>query len=176
MRISPGQFCLHFTGLVVAKTCSSKLMELVGWLIKPCAEAGLWSPPRHPLLGMPLNYRQMIEALSPFVPIDKDRVYLVGHSMGAAEVVRQVALDPKAPQAAVAIGGGGSARDLAPVRATPWLVAAGELDFGRGGAKSLAEKLKNFGGQAEYREYPKVEHMVIVQAALNDVFAFLDKQ
>ncbi len=44
------------------------------------------------------------------------------------------------------------------------------------GAKSLAKRLEELGGQVEYRDYPKVEHMVIVQAALDDVFTFLDKR
>lgn len=149
---------------------AGRLVELAsqrGWIVVA---------PRHPLLGMPLNYREMIEVLSHYYPIDTERVFLVGHSMGAAEVVRQVSLAPTAPQAAVAIGGGGNAKDVAATKSTPWLVAAGELDFGRGGAKSLAKRLEELGCQVEYRDYPKVEHMVIVQAALDEVFAFLDKR
>lgn len=149
---------------------AGRLVELAsqrGWIVVA---------PRHPLLGMPLNYREMIEVLSHYYPIDAGRVFLVGHSMGAGEVVRQVSLAPTAPQAAVAIGGGGSAKDVAATKSTPWLVAAGELDFGRGGAKSLAKRLQELGCEVEYRDYPKVEHMVIVQAALDEVFAFLDKR
>lgn len=131
--------------------------------------------PRHPLLGMPMTYREIIEVLSHFYPIDSRRVYLVGHSMGAAEVVRQVSLASEPPQAAVAVGGGGSAKDIDAYRETPWFVAAGELDFGRSGAKSLAERLEQFKCRVEYREYPDVEHMVIMQAAIDDIFAFLDR-
>lgn len=129
--------------------------------------------PRHPLLGMPLNYREMIESLSCFFPIDKEQVFLVGHSMGGAEVVRQVSLDAQPPQAAVVIGGGGSVKDLIQTKSTPWLVVAGEQDFGRGGAKALTERLTRLGCKTQYREYPNVEHMVIVQAVLDDVFQFL---
>lgn len=148
-----------------------------GRLIKLATERG-WMvvTPRHPLLGMPLNYREMLEVLGQFFPVDKDRVFLVGHSMGGAEVVRQVSLDPQPPRAAVVIGGGGIVKDTAAVRAMPWLVAAGELDFGRGGAKSLTARLKQLDCEVTYREYPSVEHMVIVQAALDDVFEFLDKR
>ena len=38
----------------------------------------------------------------------------------------------------------------------------------------LAERLGAAGATVDYREYPDVEHMVIVQAALDDVFRFLD--
>ena len=148
---------------------AGRLVELAsqrGWIVVT---------PRHPLLGMPLSYREIIEGLSHFYAIDSRRVFLVGHSMGAAEVVRQVSLEPDPPQAAVAVGGGGGAKDTDAVKATPWLVAAGELDFGRGGAKSLADRLEKLKSRVEYREYPDVEHMVIMQAALDDVFAFLDQ-
>ena len=59
-----------------------------------------------------------------------------------------------------------------PVR---FFVAAGDRDFGRPRAKSLAETLRNLDCRVEYREYSDVEHMVIVQAALRDVFVFLDQ-
>jgi predicted esterase len=132
--------------------------------------------PRHPLLGMPLNYRQMIDVLDRFFPIDHERVFLLGHSMGAGEVVRQVSLHSTPPRAAIALGGGGSAKNTPAVAATSWLVAAGELDFGRSGAKSLVKQLERVGSRVDYREYPNVEHMVIVQAALDDAFSFIDQQ
>lgn len=132
--------------------------------------------PRHPLLGMPLNYREMLQTLSLFFPIDQQNVYLVGHSMGGAEVARQMSLDLPAPQAAVVIGGGGTVKDIPQVKETPWFVAAGEFDFGRNGAKALANRLEQLGTQVKHREYPSTEHMMIVQAALNDVFEFLQNR
>lgn len=149
---------------------AGRLIELAsqrGWIVVA---------PRHPLLGMPMNYREMIELLKPFFPIDEQQVFLLGHSMGAGEVVRQMSLELPPPQAEVGIGGGGRSADNAATRATPWWIAAGELDFGRGGARALANRLKQLDCQVEYREYADVEHMVIVQAALDDLFQYLDSQ
>jgi acetyl esterase/lipase len=56
----------------------------------------------------------------------------------------------------------------------PWFVAAGEHDFGKRGADALAKQLTAAGSMVTYREIPDVEHMVIVQAALDQVFSFLD--
>jgi acetyl esterase/lipase len=56
----------------------------------------------------------------------------------------------------------------------PWFVGAGEADFGRRGAEGLAARLAAAGTRVERKLYPDVEHMVVVQAALDDVFAFLD--
>ncbi len=149
---------------------AGRLIELAsqrGWIVVA---------PRHPLLGMPMNYREMLELLKPFFPIDDQQVFLLGHSMGAGEVVRQMSLELPPPQAAVGIGGGGRSADNAATRETPWWIAAGELDFGRGGARALANRLKQLDCQVEYREYADVEHMVIVQAALDDLFQYLDNQ
>jgi acetyl esterase/lipase len=55
------------------------------------------------------------------------------------------------------------------------MVGAGAADFGRPGAAAFAKRLEAAGAAVDYREYPDVEHMVIVQAALDDVFRFLDQ-
>ncbi len=148
---------------------AGRLVELAtqrGWMVVA---------PRQGLLGLNLNYRAMLNVLSQYYDIDPKRVFLLGHSMGAAQVMRQVAVDSDLPNAAVAIGGGGRITDAEKYVSFPWFVAAGEFDFGRGGAKSLADSLKRQNVDVRYAEYPDVEHMVIVQAALEDVFKFLDE-
>jgi fermentation-respiration switch protein FrsA (DUF1100 family) len=85
--------------------------------------------------------------------LDRYELALVGHSMGAGEVVRQVSLNLLPPRAAVAVGGGGRAVECDSVKTTPWFIAAGEQDFGRDGATALAKKLQLFGNNAEYRDY-----------------------
>ncbi|MDX1925717.1 MAG: alpha/beta fold hydrolase [Pirellulaceae bacterium] len=131
--------------------------------------------PRQGLLGLNLSCRGMLDVLSQYYEVDPKQVYLVGHSMGAAQVMRQVAIDAELPKAAVAIGGGGRMADAEKYTGFPWLVAAGESDFGRGGARALADSLKRASAKVRYSEYPEVEHMVIVQAALDEVFKFLDE-
>jgi pimeloyl-ACP methyl ester carboxylesterase len=124
--------------------------------------------------GLSLDAAQLLDQLEELFPIDRSKVLLMGHSMGAGQVATQVGLHPRLPRAVAALGGG-RPRNPESVASLPWFVAAGSLDFGRSGAVSLSQNLKRAGGQrVVYREYPDVEHMVIVQAALPDVFDFFD--
>ncbi len=131
--------------------------------------------PRQGLLGLGLDLEPMLDELARMVPIDKNRVYVMGHSMGAAQVIQQALAYPQLPKASAALGGG---RGIVSVPANmnfPWFVGAGEQDFGKAGAWALASSLEKGGRSVTYREYPNVEHLVIVQAALDDVFDFFDQ-
>ena len=136
-----------------------------GWLVVA---------PRQGLFGLALDVEEMLELLGDSFEIDTSRVFLVGHSMGAGQVAKQVGLHPETVAAAVALGGGAAAPEGEKAQRVPWLVAAGAADFGRPGAAALAKRLEAAGATVDFREYPDVEHMVIVQAALDDVFRFLD--
>ena len=136
-----------------------------GWLVVA---------PRQGLFGLALDVEEMLELLGDSFEIDTSRVFLVGHSMGAGQVAKQVGLHPETVAAAVALGGGAAAPEGEKAQRVPGLVAAGAADFGRPGAAALAKRLEAGGAAVDFREYPDVEHMVIVQAALDDVFRFLD--
>jgi len=136
-----------------------------GWLVVA---------PRQGLFGLALDVEEMLDLLGDSFEIDTSRVFLVGHSMGAGQVAKQVGLHPETVAAAVALGGGAAAPTGEKAQRVPWLVAAGAADFGRPGAAALAKRLEAGGATVDFREYPDVEHMVIVQAALDDVFRFLD--
>lgn len=136
-----------------------------GWLVVA---------PRQGLFGLALDVERMLDLLEESFAVDRTRVFLVGHSMGAGQVARQVGLHPDSVAAAVALGGGAAAPGSERTRRVPWFVAAGSADFGRPGAAALARRLADAGVTVDHREYPDVEHMVIVQAALDDVFGFLD--
>lgn len=137
-----------------------------GWLVV-APRQGLGSGPG-------LDCGTMLTALEANFPIDRQQVMLLGHSMGAGQVIRQAAQQPGLFQAAVALGGGNGVRDAKQLSSINWFAGAGALDFGRSGAAALARSLKAAGIPVTYKEYPDVEHMIIVQAALDDVFAFLD--
>ena len=136
-----------------------------GWLVVA---------PRQGLFGLPLDVAAMLDVLGDSFDIDRTRVFLVGHSMGAGQVAKQVGLHPEGVAAAVALGGGAAAPAGEKAKQVPWFVAAGAADFGRPGAAALAKRLEAAGATVDFRDYPDVEHMVIVQAALDDVFQFLD--
>lgn len=139
-----------------------------GWLVVATRQA---------LTGLSLDAAQILDELGQIFPLDRQRVYYLGHSMGAGQVATQVGQHPELPLAVAAIGGGGRPRNLAAAARVPWYVAAGSLDFGKSGARSLSQSLQRAGGQQiTYQEFPDVEHMVIVQAALAEAFEFFDKQ
>lgn len=136
-----------------------------GWLVVA---------PRQGIFGLAGGIEGIVEALAAEFPIDRERVFLVGHSMGAMQAARQVSQTPEAVAAAAALGGGGAVPTGEAALQVPWFVAAGEHDFGRRGAEALAQGITAAGGRVISRTFADVEHMVIVQAALDDVFAFLD--
>lgn len=131
--------------------------------------------PRQNLLAgkLALNVGPMLDELSRLIPIDRKRIGLIGHSMGAAQAIAQVSSDPTQVTAVVAIGGGGRANRSAELPRVPFWIAAGERDFGKSGAKALADRLSDWGCAVEYREYSNIEHMVIVQASIDDATEFL---
>lgn len=130
--------------------------------------------PRQRLLGgIGLSSTEILEEIAGHFPVDRDRVFLMGHSMGAMQATQQAIEAADLPSAVVALGGGGRLGSREP-GAAPWFVAAGDRDFGKSGARNLANELTAKGKTVQWKEYPQTEHMVIVQAAIDDVFAFLD--
>ncbi|HBJ35851.1 MAG TPA: hypothetical protein DDZ51_14105 [Planctomycetaceae bacterium] len=130
--------------------------------------------PRQRLLGgIGLSSTEIFEEIARYFPVDRDRVFFMGHSMGAMQAAQQTVQAPDLPSAVVALGGGGRFGSREP-GAAPWFIAAGDRDFGKSGARSLVDALTAKGKTVQWKEYPQTEHMVIVQASLDDVFAFLD--
>ena len=131
--------------------------------------------PRQPLTGLSLSAAAMLPLIETEFGVSFDRVFLVGHSMGAAQAIEQASKSQDRITAVAAIGGGGNPRRTEALEKIPFYVAAGERDFGKGGAKRLADSLKAFGCQVKYAEYPDVEHLTIVQACLDELFEFLER-
>lgn len=130
--------------------------------------------PRQGLTGLNIPVQSMIPILEKELGLSFDKVFLVGHSMGAAQAIEQVSRSQERITAVAAIGGGGNARKTEAFTKIPFYVSAGERDFGRGGAKRLGESLRSFGCEVVYSEYKDVEHLTIVQACLDELFRFLD--
>jgi len=142
-----------------------------GWLVVAPRQGGIGG-----MGGLGFDVAQILDSLDEFFPIDRSQVYLMGHSMGAGQLIRQVSLHPTLPRAVAAVGGGNAIRNVPAAADLPWFVAAGELDFGLRGAQALKNSLENIGAaRVTYKVYPHIEHMVIVQACLDDAFAFFDQ-
>jgi len=118
----------------------------------------------------------LLDELAKRYPLDPKRVFVVGHSMGAMQTIDLIQKHPTAFAAAAALGGGGAVRDPKAFAASPLFVGVGEKDgIALAGARGLNKALAAGAKNLTYKEYPDVEHMVIVREALPDVFAVFDR-
>ena len=145
-----------------------------GLAARLCEERGwIMVAPRVSPLGT--SAAAILEGLHGRLPFDRDRVLLVGHSMGAAVGQRLVAKAPSTYRAFVAMGGGAPQGDPAPFAEVPVYATAGERDFGRGGVEALFASLEDE-GEADRRLViePGTEHLLIVADALPAAFRWFD--
>lgn len=117
----------------------------------------------------------LLDELAKRYPLDPKRVFVVGHSMGAGQTLDLVQKHPGRFAAAAALGGAGAVRDAKAFAALPVFIGVGEKDgLALAGARGLNKALTPSAKNLTYKEYPLVEHMVIVREALPDVFAVFD--
>jgi len=133
--------------------------------------------PRQGLSGLAMSTESMLPLIEKELGVAFERVFLVGHSMGAAQAMEQFSKSQDRITAVAAIGGGGRIppKTEATLRTSLYL-SAGERDFGRGGVLKLRDGLKALSCKVDYSEYKDVEHLTIVQACLDELFQFLDRQ
>lgn len=132
-----------------------------GWLLVATRAENFLGPPNAPAL---------VDELAKRYPVDGRRVYLVGHSMGAGHAIALSQAYADRWAGVAALGGGGRVAKSDAVKRVPWFVGCGDQDFAFGGAKSLVKSLLAAGANVTFQIYPDIEHIVIVQAALPDVF------
>jgi len=137
-----------------------------GWLLVATRAGGFGQAP---------PVADVVDELARLYPVDRRRVYLVGHSMGATHAVDVAQTSPGEFAAIAALGGGGNVRRPEAVRGLPVFVAVGGEDFALGWARGLAKSLAEAGAAVTSKEYADVEHIMIVQDALKEVFAFFEK-
>jgi predicted esterase len=140
-----------------------------GWvLVAPASGLGFGTAP--PVLTI-------FEKLAERYPLDPKRVFLVGHSMGAMQALGLAGANPGKFAAVAALGGGGRATPKEAFADLPVFVGVGEKDgLALAGARALNKALAGGGAKAAtYKEYPGVEHLVIVREALPDAFAAFDR-
>jgi pimeloyl-ACP methyl ester carboxylesterase len=146
-----------------------------GEIVRQCEKRGwMLVAPRLGFGGAPIA--ALVDELATRFSFDTARVFVVGHSMGAAAGTSVVLADPARYRAFAALGGGQGLKDAAPLKGLPIFVAAGERDFALPGAKKLHASLVAAGSErAVLRVVPNTEHLMIVQDALPEVFAFFDE-
>ncbi|MBL8866819.1 MAG: hypothetical protein JNK93_14775, partial [Planctomycetia bacterium] len=143
-----------------------------GHIVKECEKRGWLLVAPRSLLGFGSGppVKTILDALGERYPIDRSKVFLVGHSMGAAQTVALCQENPGLFAAAAALGGGGGRVKQAAFAKLPFFIGVGDKDFALPGARALAKALPD----ATYKEYAGLEHMLIVREALPDVFAGWD--
>jgi predicted esterase len=142
-----------------------------GLIARLCAERG-W------LLVAPANGLAdgLVDEVDHLYPVDRKRVFLVGHSLGAAQVVSAAGLRPGRYAAVGALGGGGRAEPSEGLKELPFFIGCGSEDFALAGARGLHAALERSGvRKLRFREYEGMEHLVVVQLSLPEVFAFFDE-
>ncbi|MFQ3592494.1 MAG: prolyl oligopeptidase family serine peptidase [Gemmataceae bacterium] len=144
----------------------AKLASQRGWLVVA---------PRSGLFGGP-DVPAVLDALASIYPIDGKRVFILGHSMGAAQTAATIGRAPQRFAAAACLGGGGGFKPSEALKKLPVFVGVGKLDFAARGAKSLADALEKAGVEkVTFKVYEDLEHLTIVQRALPEVFALFDR-
>ncbi len=141
-----------------------------GKIVNLCYKRGwLLVTPRN---GMPGG---LIDAVDALYPVDRKRVFLVGHSMGAAQAVATASTMPGSFRAVAALGGGGFANASDGITSLPFFVGVGTEDFALSAARQLRDRLKKLDvKKIEFHEYDGAEHVSVVQLALKDVFRFFE--
>ncbi len=148
-----------------------------GEIVRRCRERGwLLVAPRTEGFAFQAPVAAVVDAVSRLYPVDRKRVFLVGHSMGAMQAVKAAQEAPEATAGVAALAGGGTVKASEGLRAVPFFVGVGTRDFLAPAARVLKDSLLKAGVRTvEFREYPEVEHMMVVPVALADVFALFDK-
>ncbi len=152
---------------ITAKSCLER-----NWLfIAPRSEGFLTLPP----------IDKIVSALAKRYPIDPKKIFLIGHSMGAAQSLSLAQKFPEKFAAVALLGGSGSISQPQKLNKIPFFIACGKLDFGYRMAENTAKSLlslrkedKNQQKLIEFKSYPDIEHMMIVREAIPDLFKWLD--
>jgi predicted esterase len=148
-----------------------------GWIVEECKKRGwLLLATRSGLgFGNPPPIPAILDQLQERYPIDRQAVFVVGHSMGAGQTIAAAQEYPGQFRAVAALGGGGAVRKKEPFEKLPVFIGVGDKDFALAGARSLNKSLIAAGAKAiTSKEYPNIEHLVIVREALPDVFKSWD--
>jgi len=148
-----------------------------GRIVELCRRRGwLLVSPELTFLGLKLPLEKIITAVEKIYPVDRSRIMVVGHSLGAAQAILAAQRSAIKPAAVAALGGSGFVRKPVELRGISFFVGVGEDDFLRGAVQRLRDVLRAARPRRlVFREYARCEHIMIVNEALDDVFAFFEE-
>jgi predicted peptidase len=134
------------------------------FVVAPQIPAGAaWAEPRSDALTPYAEaVLELVAELARTHPIDRDRVYLVGQSLGGYGTWDLVSKRPAVFAAAVPLCGAGNATRIVAARSVPIWAFHGAKDetVPVAGSRELVAALRAAGGSVEYTEYADVGHAV----------------
>lgn len=130
------------------------------------------SPLAAPLMDLGLAFDTIVDTMKQLYSIDESRIYVIGHSLGAALTGGMCSVRGERIAAACWIAGASYARAA---RLPPTLVIAAERDSIVPPARieSAVNLAQNAGLDVEYRVVPDFGHTLVVGYALGDVVEWL---
>ena len=148
-----------------------------GKIVKLCRERDwLLVAPRQGLLGgVGMTLDELTDEVERLHPVDRRRVFVIGHSMGAMQALRMVDQAKAKPALVAALGGGGRVSRPTDLQSTRFVIGVGALDMGRRGGMQLADQLRRASlPHVELHDYADTDHLTVVQVGLDDVFRTCD--
>lgn len=139
-----------------------------GWIVVAPRVEGLLGA------GPAPNVSAILDELSKRYPIDPKRVYLIGHSMGAAHAMELAQREPGRYAAIAVLGGAGKLTKPDSLKSTRIFIACGKIDLALAKAKALKKELDGVSLASDFSEYDDIEHLLVVRRAADDVFKFFD--
>jgi pimeloyl-ACP methyl ester carboxylesterase len=145
-----------------------------GLVRRLCAERGwILAAPGFGLSNDP-EIGAILAALEAFLPADRERVFLVGHSLGAMRIVDAAVREPKRYRALAPLSGNGVIPSGTRLEGLPCYLAAGDQDFGRGMSMALQTTLERVGAAVTFELFAPSDHLMMVVDSLPAVFRFFD--
>lgn len=136
------------------------------------------APLTYTIMGSPAMFDRLVEDLARDYPVDRARVYVIGHSLGGGAASGLARLRASALAAVCCIAGGsfpavGKGGD--PIPFAPTLVIGGALDpiVPAARLRAGAERARAAGLRVEYREKKDFGHTLLVGATLAEAIDWL---
>lgn len=119
----------------------------------------------------------IVNALAERYPINRERVFIVGHSRGGASILEVLSQAPRRYRGVATVGAALEPAAAARLASAPLFLAAGERDFARAGVEAFHKALLASGAKSSALHiYPQAGHWFAVADALPDVFAWFDER
>ena len=161
-------------GFIVATPLGFRVDGGYGW--------GIGNPPADPTTRRSQqasedDVMQVLQQVKQQYKIDENRIYLMGHSLGAIGTWK---VGPKFPDVWAALGpisGSGNAASLERIKNIPQIVVHGDDDrtVNVQGSRTMVAKMKELGIEHKYIEVPGGSHGGVVVPNLAAIFQFFDE-